>query len=1159
MPATNYIPGGYGGQSQQGYGFLPNQSPQMYGAVNGAQYPSQSSGVADTQFPQNRHDVQIGYQQSTSPHPHQGQQQPAGTYTDDDFFKDGFFSTELTSGTGNPPARYSVAAYNQNRAGGRQYYQPQAIEQTQRQSYLQPVPTQSSQRPRSQQKHQPQQYQRQIYSAGPTQADPPSLPQHHQNQQHYRHQAPVGFQNSPTQSAPSPLLPQRKQQPKPSGSRYQSPAQPVPEALPAQQYQHQSPALHTEVLASSARSAQILWPSPRDLSPTLRLPPEGYFQNTAPPQQGQITSTYQPIGASHMIGTATVSAEPGGDLHAWPADIFQASTHSSERPALQSHANQAPPYLPSDTVSFAQGRQHPQSQWMQGSTSNVWSDYHHQSPAPPLQDPSKVFTPQPQAPQQRIAQAYVQIPGPRHNSADDPQYPAQPTPAAAPQARSHQVLPSFRPASTGPRPQHRKVAHVQIPVPRPERNRSDHNMASASKRRRSNEGDAIHCETPQSHTVVQHQTNHQSDVITGHQDAYLPQASSSPALPSTDYQPLLLALADDYVSAAHSMSETLASPDATEEDVRKYHRLISTCMGCLQSVLQNYRQPEPRKEARIRLRLATLLHEETENSELAEDVLSRGISLCERNRLMNLKYTMHHLLVQVIEKRNAIAGMKAVDKLIAEVETLKITRWVYAFRFLRNSLALTRERYENAAVLKNLTAISMLAKKNGHVAVEILAAVTETLVHLRSGSSDALEWAQRAIAAARTHQLSEAVNKLPQVRVMLDFLDLTCALLQYRPDTIIEKLQHVHRHMDGACRDKWWKDDRHFLVPLGPVDDERTNAETAGIMSTSDNAETALVFEWLNKPQVYTLGYLLSGVAATFKGGSMRKPQDFLTEAERLTKSDSDRGSQSYHALLEQRRWHSRTHVVIQLQLAMAKCAASEWTSAAEILSRLRHRGRQEDDDFADFEKTLLCYAEAVCEQGSGFLESAERLYAMPELTYSSSKELTPVKDLQMLATLNHIPILREQGKLQQAADLFAAIEPYADRHRSQSVTAALYLLKATDPEAGAIIKVKQNMQTAVQAAKAVSNNQLLCIVMCLMTQLFFSGIVGEQAVKSSRAGRTLAQKIGSNIWEAIADRMYGDTLDLCGHSDEAPQARHEAQVAMAKLPQGLKDRFAER
>lgn len=78
--------------------------------------------------------------------------------------------------------------------------------------------------------------------------------------------------------------------------------------------------------------------------------------------------------------------------------------------------------------------------------------------------------------------------------------------------------------------------------------------------------------------------------------------------PSVDYQAALLALSDEYIDAAYSLQDL-----ETDEELKQYYTLIATGIACLESVLKNYRHQDARKEARIRLRLASLLVEETEN------------------------------------------------------------------------------------------------------------------------------------------------------------------------------------------------------------------------------------------------------------------------------------------------------------------------------------------------------------------------------------------------------------------------------------------------------------------------------------------------------------------------------------------------------------------
>jgi len=63
--------------------------------------------------------------------------------------------------------------------------------------------------------------------------------------------------------------------------------------------------------------------------------------------------------------------------------------------------------------------------------------------------------------------------------------------------------------------------------------------------------------------------------------------------------------------------------------VAEHHKLVATGLGCLEVALKS-RKLWPRLEARLMLRYASVLVEETTNIEKAETVLSKGISLCEK-------------------------------------------------------------------------------------------------------------------------------------------------------------------------------------------------------------------------------------------------------------------------------------------------------------------------------------------------------------------------------------------------------------------------------------------------------------------------------------------------------------------------------------------------
>lgn len=106
------------------------------------------------------------------------------------------------------------------------------------------------------------------------------------------------------------------------------------------------------------------------------------------------------------------------------------------------------------------------------------------------------------------------------------------------------------------------------------------------------------------------------------------------------------------------------------------------------------------------------------------------------------------------------------------------------------------------------------------------------------------------------------------------------------------------------------------------------------------------------------------------------------------------------------------------------------------------------------------------------------------------------------------------------------------------------------------IIKVKQHLQCAVKSGRPTLNQRLLCVIMNLMTHMFFRSIVGGQAEASARTGRSLALKSKDKLWLAVADTMYADTSELCGKNDVARAARHEAEEAMTTVPEGIRKRF---
>jgi len=95
-----------------------------------------------------------------------------------------------------------------------------------------------------------------------------------------------------------------------------------------------------------------------------------------------------------------------------------------------------------------------------------------------------------------------------------------------------------------------------------------------------------------------------------------------------DLPMLIVSLAEEYFDAAHKLAP-LVSTSMTAEALQEYHKLIAAGLGLLDTALKRVKMT-PRIEANMRLRYASVLHEETENSMDAETALGKGIVLCDR-------------------------------------------------------------------------------------------------------------------------------------------------------------------------------------------------------------------------------------------------------------------------------------------------------------------------------------------------------------------------------------------------------------------------------------------------------------------------------------------------------------------------------------------------
>ena len=424
-----------------------------------------------------------------------------------------------------------------------------------------------------------------------------------------------------------------------------------------------------------------------------------------------------------------------------------------------------------------------------------------------------------------------------------------------------------------------------------------HNPASMAISNTHHGADAIHRHRPTPETSFQsyspsfqyaskpmpslpgHHSNHTSLPLTNNPQREAPK-------PPIDHADLLLSLAEEYLAVAYQLNSKVEN-HTDEATPKEYYRLVATALGCLETVLAKCKL-QPAQEAVVRLRYATVLYEETENEMEAEEALSKGITLADRHKLFALKYNMQHLLVRVLFVTRASAAFKFLDGIIRDAEAYRHFSWVYALSFLKISLHLKvtpGSRQEITSAFVTLTKINNLAENRGDVAVVALAVTMKAWLCLKaSNTHESFEEAQTLLAAARALQVKDEVRATPQIAIMVAFVDLCCYLQRFDPIQANEKLKHVHDTLQLIERADNWLVNGSFKVSVSK-DDIIMPGRNDGIVIAGEGNSISLLLNWYPKDDIYTVGYLLSGITMIHQS---KPPKD---RPEQMLKQGISKGS----------------------------------------------------------------------------------------------------------------------------------------------------------------------------------------------------------------------------------------------------------------------------
>lgn len=538
-----------------------------------------------------------------------------------------------------------------------------------------------------------------------------------------------------------------------------------------------------------------------------------------------------------------------------------------------------------------------------------------------------------------------------------------------------------------------------------------------------------------------------------------PKPPDPPPESQVDVQMLALSLADEYITIARSMGP-LSSIAAKEEDLQTYHKLMATALGCIQSVLNSHRKLHPRLEAVLRLRYAGLLYEETENYGEAETELGKGIIVCQRSRMLDLKYCMQHLLARVLFKKSSQAGLKSLDRAISEAEANEHTVWIYALRFLRVSLSMQSQPHpDSTGAIQNLHSICSVAEQAGDISVNFTASALEALLHLRSTGLDNAKQAQLCIGSARRFQLQTSVDELGPVITLLNCVDLASSLMQHSPDQASTKLKEIVRLEDQTLHvPKGGKGGDVLEVPCDQSRGGPLTGFTDGIFEKLPDGRDAITFNWAQPNDILILGFFLAAITKSLSSYMDGAVESCLRSGTKMVDGMSapvrvfdERANITAAALIlaeempdetgdsnGRLQWLSTMRWLMRFHFALILCTRSDWPTATKLLNELSRSIDKAKLSSNKIIQLLVKYLGGVVSQGSGDVSGALKTYQSPELSIlapRSGRSTDGENDVRILAALNALLIIgSDPAQHETAAPLLAKLATVSPQHPSKAI-----------------------------------------------------------------------------------------------------------------------------
>lgn len=262
---------------------------------------------------------------------------------------------------------------------------------------------------------------------------------------------------------------------------------------------------------------------------------------------------------------------------------------------------------------------------------------------------------------------------------------------------------------------------------------------------------------------------------------------------------------------------------------------------------------------------------------------------------------------------------------------------------------------------------------------------------------------------------------------------------------------------------------------------------------------------------------------------------------------------------LVQRNWIKVLDWHIKYALGIAACYHGDRATATTAATMLRDRVLETPFKGLENYARALAYYSGVLDQANGSLESAQTIYAAPELDLSKLDSVTNFSvDISILAVMNRILIIRNPAHPEhsQVPTLLSQLQPLCNNHPNQYIDCAFRIIQAITHE-DSISRHKTLIHTSTQRAQKLGNAQFVSMCLNYMASKFFANQVGEQPTKCARAARSVSSQ-GPALWRAVAFGVCIDTFQRNGLLEDAHNCQLAFEAIRDRLPSALRGEAAD-